>query len=85
MGSRLKNASAILSPLIMTTMDRIDLISNAMDLRGFGKHKKRTWYVRKPLTKEDYLSIVISALVLFGALYVRFFINHSYFYNPFIK
>lgn len=85
MGSRLKNSSAILSPLIMTTMDRIDLISNAMDLRGFGKHKKRTWYVRKPLTKEDYLSIVISALVLFGALYVRFFINHSYFYNPFIK
>ena len=28
-------------------MDRIDVVSNAMELRGFGKHKKRTWYMGK--------------------------------------
>ena len=74
----------ILVPLIFTTMDRIELISNAMDLRGFGKHKKRTWYTRKPLTKADYLSMLFCALVLALTLYVRFFVNHSFYYNPFI-
>ena len=39
---RLKSASAILIPLILSSMDRIEVISNAMELRGFGKGKKRT-------------------------------------------
>lgn len=80
---RLKNTSAILAPLLFTTMDRIELISNAMDLRGYGKYKKRTWYARKPLTKQDYLSMIICALVLCFAFYLRFHINGSFFYNPF--
>ena len=81
---RLKRVAAILIPLIMTTMDRIDLISNAMDLRGYGKHKKRTWYSGKPLHPADYLSMAFCLLVMAGSLYVRFFINHSMFWNPFI-
>ncbi len=85
LSSRIKNASSILAPLIFTTMDRIELISNAMDLRGFGKYKTRTWYARKPLGMADYISILISALILCGSLYVRFEINHSYFFNPFIR
>lgn len=37
---RIKNIMNICVPLIFSTLDRIELISNAMDLRGFGKHKK---------------------------------------------
>ncbi len=82
--SRLKNISAILAPLIFTTMDRIELISNAMDLRGFGKHKTRTWYARKPLTKADWLSMGLCLAVLLAVLYIRIFINKSFYYNPFM-
>ncbi len=82
--SRLKNTSAILAPLLFTTMDRVDLISNAMDLRGFGKSKTRTWYARRPLCKADYVSIAVCALVLAISLYIRFAVNHSFYYNPFI-
>lgn len=81
---RIKNVAAILVPLIMTTMDRIDIISNAMDLRGFGKHKKRTWYAAKPLRKVDYIGILICLLIFLLTLWVRFFINKSIYYNPFI-
>ena len=35
--NRLKSASAILVPLILSSMDRIEVISNAMELRCFGK------------------------------------------------
>lgn len=40
--SRIKNTAAIIFPLIFSSMDRIDTVSNAMELRGYGKHKKRT-------------------------------------------
>ena len=38
--NRLKAASSILIPLILSSLDRIETISNAMELRGFGKGKK---------------------------------------------
>lgn len=84
MMDRLKRTAAILIPLIMTTMERIELISNAMDLRGYGKNKKRTWYAKKPLKAADHISMAVCLAVLIFTLYVRFFINHSIYYNPFI-
>ena len=84
LSKRIKSIAAILIPLIFTTIDRIELISNAMDLRGFGKHKKRTWYAKRPLKRADYLSMLVCLFVLLVTLYMRFFVNHSFFYNPFI-
>lgn len=84
LGTRVKNMMNIFVPLIFTTLDRIELISNAMELRGFGKHKKRTWYAGKPLGRNDYLAMVFSAAVLVGSICVSFFVNGSRFYNPFV-
>lgn len=81
---RARSIAAILTPLILTTVDRIDLVSNAMDLRGFGKHKKRTWYARRPLSRNDYLSMAFCALILGFSLFMRFFVTKSFYYNPFI-
>ena len=81
---RFKNALLIIIPLIFSTLDRIELISNAMDLRGFGKGKKRTWYTSKKLDKQDIFAIALSALIFASSLCVSAFINHSRFYNPFI-
>lgn len=83
LGTRIKNVMNICVPLIFSTLDKIELISNAMDLRGFGKHKKRTWYAAKPLRKGDWGSMVFGALILAGSLFVTFFVNGSRFYNPF--
>jgi len=81
---RFKNSLLIVIPLIFSTLDRIDVITNAMDLRGFGKKKKRTWYIRKPLDRNDFIAMAISALIFALSLAVSAFINHSRFYNPFI-
>jgi len=83
-GDRFKNSLMIIVPLIFSTLDRIDLITNAMDLRGFGKDKKRTWYVKKKMTREDVTAILVSALFFGISLAVSAFINQSRFYNPFI-
>ncbi len=81
---RIKNILNICVPLIFSTMDRIDVISNAMDLRGFGKHKKRTWYAKKPMARLDYVCIAVCCLILVAVICIAVFINHGRFWNPFI-
>lgn len=81
---RVKNIVNICVPLIFSTLDKIELISNAMDLRGFGKNKKRTWYAAKKLGKPDVAAMAISGLIFAGALSVSLFVNHSRFWNPFV-
>ncbi len=81
---RFKNALLIIVPLIFSTLDRIDLITNAMDLRGFGKAKKRTWFQVSKLKRADYIALLISAAIFAAAFGVSAFINHGRFYNPFI-
>ena len=81
---RFKSALLIIIPLIFSTLDKIDMISDAMDLRGFGKHKSRTWYNLAKLKKNDYITIIISLLIFAGSILISVFINHGRFYNPFI-
>ena len=80
--TRIKNMASIIFPLIFSSMDRIDVVSNAMELRGFGKHKKRTWYYARPLKKNDYLTIVFVVCFAVATLTITFF-DGSRFYNPF--
>ena len=83
LGKRLKAASAILIPLILSSMDRIETISNAMELRGFGKHKKRSWYMARPFRAADFLAIAFCVLVCAAAVYLNH-LNGGRFWNPFI-
>ena len=82
--SRVKNALLIIIPLIFSSLDRIELISNAMDLRGFGKSRTRTWFSTRKFAAQDWFAIVLSALIFLGSISVSIFINHDRFYNPFI-
>ena len=81
---RVKNIMNICVPLIFSTLDRIELISNAIDLRGFGKHKKRTWYAAKPVKRNDFVAVALCALILGGSLFMTFVVNGSRFWNPFV-
>lgn len=80
---RLKAASGILVPLILTSMSRIEIISNAMELRGFGKHRKRTWYMANPFKPADHIAMIICALLIPLALWLSV-VNGGRYYNPFI-
>ena len=53
-------------------MERIDVVSNAMELRGFGKYKKRTWYAMKPLRRADYLVLAGTLIFVICALLVTY-------------
>ena len=81
--ARLKAASTILIPLILTSMERIEPISNAMELRGFGKGAKRTWYSGRKFSKLDIISMILCCALAVGSLLITFFHGSRYF-NPFV-
>lgn len=81
--TRLKNSVAILLPLVMSSLNRIETVSNAMELRGFGKEKKRTWYTQRRLEPGDWVAIGFAVLILAIDLTVTFW-DGSRYYNPFL-
>lgn len=83
LSKRVKNMGAILFPLILTSLERIETISYATELRAFGKHKKRTFYNARPLQKSDVI-VLIGMIVLMAVFLWVTFSNGTRFYNPFI-
>ena len=80
---RLKCASTLLFPLIVSSMERIEVIANAMQHRGFGKNKKRTWYSSRPFRTGDILAIASSVAIMVISLLLNF-VNNGRYFNPFV-
>ena len=78
--SRLFNMSAILFPLIFSSMEKIDSVSNAMELRGFGKEESRSWYSAKKLKTSDWIIIILTILLSVLALFVTYFDGSRFWY-----
>ncbi|MDC5850102.1 energy-coupling factor transporter transmembrane protein EcfT [Vibrio europaeus] len=79
---RMQNVAKILGPLIFSSLDRADQISNAMTLRGFGRHKTRNWYSAKPLQKSDKLCLAAVVLIVLLAI-VKRYLDTELFWYPF--
>ena len=80
---RIKNSAAILFPLVLSSIQRIETISNAMELRGFGKYKKRTWIMERPMAQKDYVGIAVGAVIMIISI-TMMFVNGGRYYNPFV-
>ena len=81
---RIKNAAKIILPLVLTSLSRIDQISNSMQLRSFGKHKKRSWYMKKKMETADYAVIALCILIFVVGLYITN-LGGNNLYNPFVR
>ena len=80
---RLRSISKILIPLILSSLERIDTISNAMELRGFGKNKKRSWYSGRPFTRGDIFVMAVCVVLMIISVLLTV-LNGGRFYNPFL-
>lgn len=70
--TRLKQNVLILCPLIIISFERVGNIANAMDLRGYGRGKTRTYYSEHGETRNDRLMKVIYILLYLAVLAVIF-------------
>ena len=82
--TRIKNVSYTLLPLIFSSIDKIDVISNAMLLRGFGKKNRRTWYQARKMKISDMVAILITGIFVIVSL-ILIKVNNGRFYNIFVK
>lgn len=86
---RLKQYVLILIPLIVTSFDRVGNIANAMDLRGFGKNKDKTYYAEHEDTAADkklaYLVYAFSVLLIALIVLKIFFKPEFEVWTPWIK
>ncbi len=81
--SRLKMAATLIFPLIISSISRIEVISNAMELRGFGKNKKRTWYRGRAFKAKDFVAIAFCAVLLAVSVLLNLQ-NGGRYWNPFL-
>jgi energy-coupling factor transport system permease protein len=79
---RVRNLFNITIPLINSALNRIDKVTNAMDLRGFGKHNKRTWYNATEFNKKDYIVFALSVAVFIFFIWFKLQ-NDIKFWYPF--
>lgn len=77
---RLKNYTTIFVPLVSSSIKRIETVSNAMELRSFGKKKKRTWYSYKKLKGMDYAFIIGCLALLVTAVYLKNNVMTGFYY-----
>ncbi len=81
--TRLRNLTSVLMPLLLGTFDRIEAVSAAMELRGFGRGRGRTWLVRMPLRGRD-LAVILLAAVIAAVPIWLLVVNGGRFWNPFL-
>lgn len=80
---RVKATASIIFPLVFSSMNRIDTISTAMELRSFGKNKKRTWYMARKIKRLDVIVMVTVIAFMVAALCITY-ADGTRFWNPFI-
>lgn len=78
--SRIVNVSKVLAPLVLSSIDRIDIITNAMVLRGFGTRKRRTWYRERKLRAVDWVIILLTLFFVIFAFVSRVAFGVKYWY-----
>lgn len=80
LGMRIRSIGRVLSPLVLSSLDRIDVITNAMVLRGFGRNAKRTWYLERKLRISDLVVLALGILLLAFSLFSRFGMKVMFWY-----
>jgi len=69
---RIRNYIPILIPLIVGAIRRSLELAEAMESRAFGAKKKRTNLYRLQLKRSDYITFLISFIILSLAIYIRY-------------
>lgn len=79
---RVRGAVRIIMPLVFSSLDRVDTVSQAMELRRFGQYRTRTWYHSRAWQWADWLVLVVVLMTCITAI-VLMMVDAGRFYNPF--
>lgn len=69
-------------PLLLGAFDRIESVAAAMELRGFGRGKGRTWFDQRPLRTRDVV-VMVAAVLLLATSVALVVLGGGRWWNPF--
>ena len=84
--ARLAQTAMILFPLIVVSFDKVGVIANAMDLRGFGQSGKKSFYCEPEPTRGDFWFTAVARLFFLGFVVYTvsgFFVARPQLWYPF--
>ena len=84
--NRIVRSAMILFPLIVVSFDKVSIIANAMDLRGFGQSKKKSFYCEPESTRSDFWFTMVAGLLFLGFLVYTisgYFVSRPQLWYPF--
>ena len=71
---RVRQSALMIVPLAISSFAKVETMANAMDLRGFGKMRTRTWYSEHTPTRTDMIvRAATAALLMFVIFYIAYF------------
>lgn len=80
--TRVRNLVSVLMPLLLGSLDRIETVASAMELRGFGRGRRRTWYDLRPVRGRD-VAVMLLAVVLVAAPFALIVLDGGRYWNVF--
>lgn len=83
LGARVRAVVAVLLPLLLGSLDRIETVSAAMELRGFGRGRSRTWFRARAMGVRDAVLCVL-AVVLVTVPIVLLVLDGGRYWNVFV-
>lgn len=77
---RMRNLSLVVVPLLQSSLQHIESVSDAMDLRGFGTKPKRTWYMGTVASRSDKIVVLLCVLLLTGGIVLKLQVVQGFWY-----
>lgn len=71
---KIKCTTPIMVPMMIHSINRAELIADAMDLRCFSAHKERTWYHDIKFTKKDSVVSIILLVAVIACITLRLWV-----------
>ncbi|MDQ0089808.1 energy-coupling factor transport system permease protein [Paenibacillus anaericanus] len=77
---RMRNLSLVVVPLLQSSLQHIESVSDAMDLRGFGTKPKRTWYMGTRAMRSDKIVVLLCVLLLTVGIVLKLQVVQGFWY-----
>jgi energy-coupling factor transport system permease protein len=69
--SRMKAYIPLMAPIFLVSIRNANLMAMALEARGFGSGKKRTFYLQLHMRSHDWITLIITGILLAGSIYLR--------------
>ncbi|NQU07661.1 MAG: energy-coupling factor transporter transmembrane protein EcfT [Candidatus Abyssubacteria bacterium] len=70
--SRMRAYIPLMAPIFLVSIRNANLMAMALEARGFGAGKNRTFYIQLKMRPRDWIALIVTAILLTGSIYLAY-------------